>query len=401
MNNFLNPMKKIERLLILIVVVMGAAFAPLFSFGDAPNHGTTSARNYLVYIGTYTTEQSKGIYAYRFNVVTGQFVPLGLAAETSNPSFLAVHPNHKILYAVNEIGNFQNQSSGAVSAFAIDSHTGKLTLLNQVASRGADPCYVAVDKTGKHVLVANYGGGNVAVFPVLKGGKLRESTRVLQYKGTGANPERQESPHAHWIDFSPDNRFVVAADLGLDQLDVYKFSASKGSLVPNQPAVVQLKPGAGVRHFAFHPNARFGYAVNEMQSSVVSFAYDPARGTLHELQTISILPKDFTGKNDAAEIQIHPSGKFLYASNRGHDSIAVFSIDPTKGTLTPVEYVPTQGKAPRYFAVDPTGSRLFVANQNSGTIVVFQIDPTSGRLTSTGQVLQIASPVCLRLVPVR
>jgi 6-phosphogluconolactonase len=401
MNNFLNPMKKIERLLILIVVVMGAAFAPLFSFGDAPNHGTTSARNYLVYIGTYTTEQSKGIYAYRFNVVTGQFVPLGLAAETSNPSFLAVHPNHKILYAVNEIGNFQNQSSGAVSAFAIDSHTGKLTLLNQVASRGADPCYVAVDKTGKYVLVANYGGGNVAVFPVLKGGKLGESTRVLQYKGTGANPERQESPHAHWIDFSPDNRFVVAADLGLDQLDVYKFSARKGSLVPNQPAVVQLKLGAGVRHFAFHPNGRFGYAVNEMQSSVVSFAYDPARGTLHELQTISILPKDFTGKNDAAEIQIHPSGKFLYASNRGHDSIAVFSIDPTKGTLTPVEYVPTQGKAPRYFAVDPTGSRLFVANQNSGTIVSFQIDPTSGRLTPTGQVLQIASPVCLRFVPVR
>ena len=394
-------MKKIERLLILVVVVIGAAFAPLFSFGDAPNHGKTSAGNYLVYIGTYTTEQSKGIYAYRFNAATGQFVALGLAAETSNPSFLAVHPNHKILYAVNEIGNFQNQSSGAVSAFAIDSHTGKLTLLNQVASRGADPCYVAVDKTGKYVLVANYGGGNVAVFPVLKGGKLGESTRVLQYKGTGANPERQESPHAHWIDFSPDNRFVIAADLGLDQLDVYKFSASKGSLVPNQPAVVQLKPGAGVRHFAFHPNARFGYAVNEMQSSVVSFAYDHVRGTLHELQTISILPKDFTGKNDAAEIQIHPSGKFLYASNRGHDSIAVFSIDPAKGTLTAVEYVPTQGKAPRYFAVDPTGSRLFVANQNSGTIVIFRIDPTSGRLTSTGQVLQIASPVCLRFVPSR
>ena len=393
-------MKKIERLLILIVVVMGAAFAPL-SFGGAPNHGKTSAGNYLVYIGTYTTEQSKGIYAYRFNPVTGQFVPLGLAAETSNPSFLAVHPNRKILYAVNEIGNFQNQNGGAVSAFAIDSHTGKLTLLNQVASRGADPCYVAVDKTGKYVLVANYGGGNVAVFPVLKGGKLGESTRVLQYKGTGANPERQESPHAHWIDFSPDDRFVVAADLGLDQLDVYKFSASKGSLVPNQPAVVQLKPGAGVRHFAFHPNARFGYAVNEMQSSVVSFAYDPARGTLHELQTISILPKDFTGKNDAAEIQVHPSGKFLYASNRGHDSIAVFSIDPAKGTLTPVEYIPTQGKAPRYFAVDPSGSRLFVANQNSGTIVIFQIDPTSGRLTPTGQVLQIATPVCLRFVPVR
>jgi len=390
-------MKKTDRLLVLILV----AFAPLFSFGDTPNHGKTSAGNYLVYVGTYTTEQSEGIYAFRFNAATGQFVPIGLAAETSNPSFLALHPNHKILYAVNETGNFQNRSSGAVSAFAIDSRTGKLTLLNQVASRGADPCYVAVDQTGKYVLVANYGGGSVAVFPVLKGGKLGDATSVLQYKGAGANPERQESPHAHWIDFSPDNRFVVAADLGLDQLDVYKFSASKGSLIPNQPAVIQLKPGSGVRHFAFHPNARFAYAVNEMQSSLVSFAYDPARGTLHELQTISMLPKDFSGKNDAAEIQIHPSGKFLYASNRGHDSIADFSIDPAKETLTPVEYVPTQGKAPRYFAIDPAGSRLLVANQNSGTIVIFQIDPTSGRLTSSGQVLQIASPVCLKFVPVR
>jgi len=398
-DGFLNPMKKIDCWLIFVFTV--AAFAPLFSLGDTPHPGRTSEENYFVYVGTYTAEQSKGIYAYRFDAATGQFTPLGLVAETSNPSFLAVHPNHKILYAVNETGNFQNQSSGAITAFAIDSRTGKLTLLNQVASRGADPCYVAVDKTGKYVLVANYGGGSVAVFPVLKGGKLGEATSVLQYKGTGANPERQESPHAHWIDFSPDNRFVIAADLGLDHLNVYKFGTSKGSLVPNQPAVVQLQPGAGVRHFAFHPNARFAYAVNEMQSSVVSFAYDPAHGTLHELQTISMLPKGFSGKNDAAEIQIHPNGKFLYASNRGHDSIAVFSIDPSKGTLTPVQYVPTQGKAPRYFAIDPSGSRLWVANQNSGTIVIFQIDPTSGRLTSTGQVLQIASPVCLRFVPAR
>jgi 6-phosphogluconolactonase len=260
---------------------------------------------------------------------------------------------------------------------------------------------VAVDKTGKYVLVANYSGGSVAVFPVLKGGRLGEVTSVLQYQGTGANPERQESPHAHWIDFSPDNRFAIAADLGLDRLDVYRFDSAKGSLVPNHPAVVQLKPGTGVRHFVFHPSARFAYAVSEMDSSVTSFSYDPARGALHELQTISMLPKDFSGKNDAAEIQVHPNGKFLYASNRGHDSIAVFSIDLKKGTLTPVEYVPTQGKAPRYFAIDPSGSRLFVANQKSGSIVVFQIDPASGRLTSAGQVLDIASPVCVRFVAIR
>jgi 6-phosphogluconolactonase len=392
-------MTKIDRLLIFVFIVV--AFAPLSSLGETPHPGKASSENYFVYVGTYTTEQSKGIYAYRFNAATRQLVPLGLAAETSNPSFLAVHPSQKFLYAVNESGNFHDQKSGAVSAFAIDRHTGKLTLLNQVASRGADPCYVAVDKKGRYVLVANYSGGSVAVFPVLKGGLLGEATSVLQYKGSGANPERQESPHAHWIDFSPDNRFAIAADLGLDQLNVYKFDSIKGSLVPNHPAVVQLRPGAGVRHFAFHPSARFAYAVNEMQSSVTSFSYDPARGTLHELQTISMLPKDFSGKNDAAEIQVHPNGKFLYASNRGHDSIAVFSIDPEKGTLTAVEYVPTQGKAPRYFAIDPTGSRLFVANQSSGNIVVFQIDKASGRLASAGQVLEVASPVCLRFVAIR
>ena len=388
-------MKKIARLLIFIVL------ASLISRGGTAHSVKTSKGNYLVYVGTYTDHQSKGIYAYRFNAATGQLTSLGLAAETSNPSFLAVDPNQKFLYAVNETGKFQDQSSGAVSAFAIDRRTGKLTLLNQVASRGADPCYVAVDKTGKYVLVANYSGGSVAVFPVLKSGRLGEAISVLQYKGAGANPERQESPHAHWIDFSADNRFAVAADLGLDRLDVYKFDSTKGSLVPNDPGIVQVKPGAGVRHFAFHPSARFAYAVNEMDSSVTSFSYDPARGVLHELQTISMLPKDFSGKNDAAEIQVHPNGKFLYASNRGYDSIAVFTIDPEKGTLTPVEYVPTQGKAPRYFAIDPTGSRLFVANQSSGNIVVFQIDPVTGRLTATGRVLEIASPVCLKFVAIK
>ena len=390
-------MKKIAQLLIFVV----AMFAPLFSFGSAQHPAKASTGNYFVYVGTYTAQQSKGIYVYRLDVNTGEVVSLGLAAETNDPSFLAVHPNQKFLYAVNETGKFQNQSSGAVSAFAIDRHTGKLTLLNQVASHGADPCYVSVDKKGKFVLVANYSGGSVAVFPVLKGGRLGEATSVLQYKGAGANPERQQSPHAHWIDFSPDNRFVVVADLGLDQLNVYKFNSTKGSLVPNQPAVVRLKPESGVRHFAFNPNGRFAYAVNEMGSSVTSFSYDPGQGRLRELQTISMLPKDFSGKNDAAEIQVHPNGKFLYASNRGHDSIAVFSIDPKKGTLTPVEYVPTQGKAPRYFTIDPTGSRLFVANQNSGNIVIFKINQADGLLTASGQVLEVGSPVCVKFVGAR
>jgi 6-phosphogluconolactonase len=390
-------MKKIFQVFVFVVVMFGA----LFCLGGTQQSAQTATGNYFVYVGTYTAQQSKGIYLYRLDVNTGKVDSLGLAAETNDPSFLAVHPNQKFLYAVNETGKFQNQSSGAVSAFAINRSTGKLTLLNQVASHGADPCYVSVDKTGKFVMVANYSGGSAAVFPVITGGKLGEAISVLQYRGAGANPERQESPHAHWIDFSPDNRFTIVADLGLDQLDIYKFDSRKGSLIPNQPAVVHLKPESGVRHFAFHPGGRFAYAVNEMGSSVTSFSYEPGRGTLHELQTISMLPKDFSGKNDAAEIQIHPNGKFLYASNRGHDSIAVFSIDPKRGTLTPVEYVPTQGKAPRYFTIDPTGSRLWVANQNSGNIVIFQINPANGRLTASGQRLEVASPVCLKFVAIK
>jgi 6-phosphogluconolactonase len=357
---------------------------------------------YLVYVGTYTEggSTSKGIYAYRYDPKSAKLTSIGLAAQTINPSFLAVHPNHRFVYAVNEVGNYQGQKSGAVSAFAIDSATGKLTFLNQVASGGADPCYITVDKTGKYVLVANYTGGSIAAFPILADGRLGEASAFIQHTGHGTNPQRQEGPHAHSIDLSPDNRFAIVDDLGLDETLVYKFDSGKGLLTLNDPAFAKAAPGAGPRHFALHPNGKFGYVINEMGSTVSVFAYDGAAVGLHPLQTISTIPKSFSTLNEDAEIEVHPSGKFLYASNRGHDSIAVFAIDPNKGTLTLVEYAPTKGQSPRNFAIDPTGTLLFAANEKSDNIVVFRINAKTGRLTATGEVLEIGQPVCVKFVPI-
>jgi 6-phosphogluconolactonase len=355
-----------------------------------------------VYIGTYTQDgsTSKGIYAYRFDSATAQLTPIGLAAETTNPSFLAVHPNHRFVYAVNEVSNYKGEKSGAVSAFAIDRAGGKLTLLNQVATRGGDPCYITIDKSGKYVLVANYGGGSVAVFPLQEDGRLGQASAFVQHTGHGTNPERQEAPHAHSIDVSADNHFAVVDDLGLDQTIVYPFDGVKGLLAADGAKSAKAAPGAGPRHFALHPNGNFGYVINEMHSAVSVFRYVAATGDLQPLQTISSLPKDFSGHDESAEILVHPSGKFLYASNRGHDSIAVFAIDANKGTLTPIEYVPTKGASPRNFEIDPTGSMLFAANEKSDNIVIFRINQQSGKLTPTGKVLDISQPVCVKFVAI-
>ncbi len=357
--------------------------------------------SYLLYVGTYTEKESKGIYAYRFDAASTQLTPLGLAAETANPSFLAIDPSGRFLYAVNEVQNYKGASSGAVSSFGIDQQNAKLSSLNEVPSRGADPCYITFDKTGKFALIANYTGGSIAVFPVKPNGDIGESSAFVQHTGSSINKERQAGPHAHWIETTPDNRFAIAVDLGLDELLVYRFDASKGSLIPNDPPFASLDPGAGPRHLAFHPNGKLAYVVNELQSTITAFTYDPSGGTLQKLNTISTLPKNFTGVNDTAEIHVHPSGKFLYASNRGHDSIALFSIDGRTGALTLVDHFPTQGKTPRDFDIDPTGKFLFVANQGTNNIVVFRIDLNNGKLTPTGQILQVPSPVCLKFVAVK
>jgi 6-phosphogluconolactonase len=374
----------------LLLIVLRLC-VPVFASGKA------APGNYLVYVGTYTDHGSRGIYAYRFDAVAGQFVSLGLAAASVEPSFLAIDQSRRFLYAANEILNYHDQPAGAVSAFAIQPKTGMLLPLNQVSSRDEGPTHITLDRSGNYVLVSNYELGSVAVFPVLQDGRLGEPCAFVRHKGSSVNPERQRGPHAHAAVFSPDNRFAIVADLGLDELLVYPYDAAKGSL-GGEPRIVKTAPGAGPRHLAFHPSGRFLYVINELQSTVVAYAYDASTGNLHEFETVSTLPKGFSGRNEAAEIEVHPSGKFLFASNRGDESIAVFAIDPQLGTLTPVEIDPTRGRTPRNFAVDPTGSWLLAANQDSDDIVVFRVDPNSGHLATTGQVLHVPSPVCIKFV---
>lgn len=353
------------------------------------------AAEYRVFIGTYTGPNSQGIYTGRFDTKTGKLSELTLAGETANPSFVAVHPNRKYLYAVSEA------SGGTVSAFSIDAASGKLTLLNSVSSHGSGPCYVRVDNTGKDALVANYGSGSFAVLPIGSDGKLREASSFIQDTGHGSNPKRQEKPHAHSLNQSPDNKFAVGADLGLDKVFVFRFDPVKGTLTPNDTPFAEVKPGSGPRHFAFHPSAKFAYVTNEIASTVTAFTWNRPSGALREIQTISTLPQDFKGENTTAEIQVHLSGKFLYDSNRGHDSIAVFTIDQKTGKLTAVDHTPTQGNVPRNFGIDPSGSFLIAANQKSDNLVVFRIDNKTGRLTPTGQKLAVGSPVCVKFMALR
>lgn len=352
-----------------------------------------------LYIGTYTGPQSKGIQSYRFTPSTGALSDESVAAEIPNPTFLAISPNQKFLYAVSEVGQYEGQRSGSVSAYAIDRKTGKLTFLNRVPSRGAGPCFVTVDKLNRNVLVANYGGGSVAVLPVEADGRLREASSFVQHSGSGPNPQRQKEPHAHSINLSPDNRFALVADLGTDEVVVYRFDPAAGTLTRQDTA--KLKPGAGPRHLTFSRDGNTVYVINELQSTITRFAYEKGTGKLTEKQTISTLPADFQGSSTTAEVQVHPSGKFVYGSNRGHDSIAVFAVAPGSGELSLVQNASTQGKTPRNFRFDLTGHYLFAGNQDSNTFVTFKVDPATGRLTPTGTPQTLGAPVCFKFVPVQ
>ena len=281
----------------------------------------------------------------------------------------------------------------------IEPADGTLRLLNQQSSVGSGPCHLSVDRTGKNVLVANYGSGSVACLPIQADGSLNAATSFLQHQGKSVDSSRQAGPHAHSINLDLANRFAIVADLGLDRVFVYKLDADKGTLTPHEPAFAAVAPGSGPRHFAFHPGGQFGYVINEMANTVTAFAYDADRGILTEIQTISTLPPSFHGNTSCAEVQFHPSGKFLYGSNRGHDSIAIFNVDRTTGKLTAAGHQPTLGKNPRNFALDPTGTYLLAENQDSDSIVVFRIDQTTGGLTQVGEPLRIPMPVCIRMIP--
>jgi 6-phosphogluconolactonase len=353
-----------------------------------------------VYIGTYTQRGSEGIYALRLDLASGSLTPEGLAAKAENPSFLAIHPSGRFLYAVGELGDFAGQRSGAVSAFSIDPSSGRLALLNQKPSHGAGPCHLVVDRAGRHVLVANYGGGSIACLRIEADGRLGDTAAAVQHHGSSVNPRRQEAPHAHSINLDAANRFAVAADLGLDKLLVYRFDAATGALTPNDPPAAAAPPGAGPRHFAFHRGGRRAYAIHEMASTLGVYDYDPERGVLAEVQTVSTLPAGFAGSNSTAEVQVAPSGSFVYGSNRGHDSIAVFAVEGERGTLRLVEHEPSGGKTPRNFGIDPSGKFLLAANQGSDSVVVFKIDPQSGALEPTGHAAAVASPVCVKFAVV-
>jgi len=346
------------------------------------------------YVGTYTKPGgSQGIYHYVLDSATGAVREDGLVGTTKNPTFLAMRPDGKYLYAVNEV------NEGTVSAFGIEAD-GKLKALNSASVKSGGPAHIWVDGSGKNVLVANYGGGSVTVLPIKEDGSVGEASAFVQHTGSSVNPNRQKEPHAHSIYTDVTNRFAYVCDLGLDKVLVYRLDANAGTLTPNDPPFAKVEPGSGPRHLAFHPKG-YAYLINEMGNTVTAFQHDAEHGTLKEIQTIPTLPADFKGNNTTAEIFVHPNGKFLYGSNRGHNSIVVYAIDEATGKLTLVEDVSTEGKNPRNFGIDPSGKFLLAANQDTDNVVIFQIDPNTGKLTPTGHSFKCGAPVCVTFLPVK
>lgn len=361
-----------------------------------------AGRDLWVYVGTYTGPKSKGIYVSRLDS-SGKLSAPELVAETRNPAYLAVDPQHRFLYAANEVGSFNGEKAGSVSAFAIDAGSGRLAPLNQVSTVTPGPCHVSVDATGTVVLAANYGGASVQSYSIRSDGSLADATSVIRQQGSSVNRERQNEPHAHWIGTDPSNRFALLCDLGLDQVLVFALDAATATLTPNDPPFARAQPGAGPRHLAFRPDGRFAYVINELDCTMSVFAWDQQRGELTGVQTISTLPPGavMEPRFSTAEVVMHPSGKFLYGSNRRHDTLVVFAINDNTGELTLVEHVPSGGQVPRNFNLDPSGRFLLSANQDSGNVVVFAVDAQTGRLTSTGAQIEIEKPVSIVFVPVQ
>jgi 6-phosphogluconolactonase len=350
----------------------------------------------LIFVGTYTKDKgstSHGIYAFRWEADEGTLTSLGLAAPTVNPSFLTFSPNRRHLYAVNEVDQYRGENSGSVSSFSVEG--GTLKAINTVSSGGGGPCKITVDFTGKAAFVANYDGGSAASFRVLRSGALSKAVSRFQYSGHGADPQRQAAPHTHCTTVSPGNRYVLVNDLGLDRISVYRLDPLTAQLTPNDPPFYEALPGSGPRSFTFHPTGKWAYSLNEIANTVDALAWDAERGVLTRLQNISTLPEGFSGSNTAATVAVDSTGRFLYASNRGDNSLVVFAIDDREGTLKTVQHVDCGGKSPRHFALDPGNEWLLVANEDSSNIVVFARNTRSGLLTPTGREYPLSHPVCI------
>jgi 6-phosphogluconolactonase len=355
------------------------------------------AQTYWVYVGSYARSADEGITLCDFDAKTGELRKIRVFPGIENPSFLTIHPSGRFLYACNETATTVGKKGGAVSSFSIDPETGNLTKINQALTQGGGPCHLTLDPKGKSLFVANYGGGSVISFPISKDGRIGKSASFFQHAGSSVNPRRQEGPHAHSINPDPSGKRVFSADLGLDQVLVYRL-LPKGRLAPNDPPFVKTAPGGGPRHLSFHPSGKFAYVNLEMTSEISVFKHDPDSGRLEQVQTVSTLPAGYSGNNSTAEIRVHPSGNFVYCSNRGHDSIVVFAIDPKTGLLSYVEHQSSGGRTPRNFCLDPSGSFLLTANQNSNDVHVFKVDRKTGKLEPTGSSVDSPRPVCVRFV---
>jgi 6-phosphogluconolactonase len=359
----------------------------------------------FVYIGTYTRSVpsntdpvGKGIYVYELDMQTGALTPLSETHGIDDPSYLAIDPAGRHLYAVSEVGGWDE---GLCSAYAINRETGALTYINKQPTLGSISAQVSVDHNSRCVLVTNYWAGNgVLMFSIREDGGIAPATSAFQHQGSGPVQGRQESSHAHCVLADPTNTYAYVADLGTDQLVCYKLDLGAGKLIPHEAGTVTLPSGTGPRHFVFHPNGKFAYLIGELSSTVTVFTYDSANGTMREIQTISALPEGYTGNNDCSAIQITPDGSYLYGANRGHDSIVGYAVDAQTGKLTLVGHQSTLGKWPRDFNIDPTGTFLLAANQHSNTVVTFRIDRSTGNLQETGIVTNMPIPVCVKFLTV-
>lgn len=360
--------------------------------------------NFLVYFGTSTNAKngSKGIYVARFNSASGELTQPELAVEAGNPGFLAIHPTKKYMYACGDVPGADGKKGGGILAFGIDRKTGRLAAINQSATSGAGPCHVSVDQTGKLATISNYGNGSISSYSIKEDGSVSPEVTYIQHEGSGADPKRQAGPHAHSVNFSPDNRFAFACDLGLDKVLIYKADPATGKLTPNEPAFGKTPAGGGPRHLAFHPSGKYVFVNNEMGMSETVFSYDAEKGALTEIQTVSTLPEADQGRTglSTAETLAHPNGKVVYVSNRTHDTIAVFACDPATGKLTLIQNVPVEGEIPRNICLDPSGKWLIAAHQNSGTAAVFKVAPEDGKLTFTGTKVSVPGSICVRFLAV-